>query len=420
MPFHRFIVGHVLDALRALPDGSVHCVVTSPPYWGLRDYGLPPVVWPEVEYSPMPGLPPLRVPAWEGQLGLEPVPEMYVGHLVLVFREVRRVLRKDGTLWLNIGDSYNGSGGAGGDYLPGGRREGQPRYPGRKVGALKHKDLAGIPWRVAFALEADGWWLRADCVWSKPNCLPESVKDRPTRSHEYVFLLTKSERYFYDAVAVREPGSPNSHGGGIAHVGRKVAVLGGLGRQSGLYTTTPAGESGRNRRSVWEICTEPFPGAHFATFPRALAELCIRAGTSEGGCCPNCGAPWVRDAEYRVPEGAGERRETEPWNAGTGLRPHSGYRGAAVVVDRGFRPGCSCPGNDGSGRCVVLDPFGGSGTTTLAAALLGRDSVYIDLKREYAEMALERCGFDQDMFNSWELLEISSSLKASGSRDRKE
>lgn len=827
MSHHRFIVGHVLDALKTLPDESIHCIVTSPPYWGLRTYDLPPVTWPEVEYFLVPGLPPLRVPAWRGQLGLEPTPEMYVGHLVLVFREVWRVLRRDGTLWLNLGDSYNGSGGAGGDYLPGGWKEGQPKYPGRNARTLKPKDLAGIPWRVAFALQADGWWLRSDVVWclsggtwvyartpkvegpvmlkdlarmdhrqvelwngvrwvrllgmskshrngeeieivlrsgerisctlnhkfpterglleakdirvgdrllrcqlpeprdpldsssildedaawlagfyiangsrsgraiqlsthkdkvwiaerleriagkfggssarfvygnklvvhlygkllhalldelvsgdtaknkrfspkvwrfsnkcleaaldgylagdgffdernnrwrlgfcrnyelerdlrtlcarlgyvltlkqaftryqdkkipvfrgeirktrsscwneqsreevieirkarcrevydlgvsdpthlfalasgilthnSKPNPLPESVKDRPTRSHEYVFLLAKSERYFYDAEAVKEP---LLHPGATGTYGTKhVHAQNPQYSHSGRPYTPPAG--GRNRRSVWEVNTEPFSGAHFAVFPRRLAEICILAGTSPRAC-PACGAPWqriIRSAEV-LKNAYLDRAKMQPGNTSetSWLRiPGSRRHLISPPQTLGWRPSCPCgapPGvepddleviwsptggganedptlytgraglnrprgpdegvrpmtryeqrkyaeqlrnspyrelmeaeagsafahyirTDRSGArpvppdllerwiergwlarvevpvwtppepvpCVVLDPFGGAGTTTLAAIGLGRDSIYIDLKREYAEMALERCGF---------------------------
>ncbi len=379
MTRHRFLVGHVLDALRALPSESVHCVVTSPPYWGLRDYELPPVNWPEVEYSPMPGLPSLKVPSWRGQLGLEPTPEMYVGHLVLVFREVRRVLRRDGTLWLNLGDTYAGRGGPSDEGRglrgPGwtwyARVDGAGGFPASQpnrgaLPGLKAKDLVGVPWRVAFALQADGWWLRSDVIWSKPNCLPESVKDRPTRSHEYVFLLAKSSKYFYDPESVKEPA--------LSHLyDRRYAAGGSRDRTGELWNSCAFPKPhtgfknldttrGRNRRSVWVINTEPFSGAHFAAFPRKLAEICVLAGTSPRAC-PLCGAPWRR------------------------------VNGVEHDGTRVWEPACNCVGNDGSGRCVVLDPFGGSGTVALVAADFGRDSIYIDLKREYAEMALERCGF---------------------------
>ncbi len=393
MAHHRFIVGHVLDALKLLPDESVHCVVTSPPYWGLRDYGLPPVDWPEVEYSPMPGLPPLRVPTWCGQLGLEPTPEMYVGHLVLVFREVRRALRRDGTVWVNLGDSYAGSGYGGwenGETGRGLRCELNDKRHGRnkrRVPGLKEKDLVGIPWRVAFALQADGWYFRSDIVWAKENCLPESVKDRPTKSHEYVFLLAKSPRYFYDAEAVKEPAVSHLYdkrylpGAGCRDRGSESwNLFGPLKPHRGFKVLDTT--RGRNRRSVWPINTEPFSGAHFAVFPRRLVELCLLAGTSPRAC-PDCGAPWERIAS-------------------TEYVPHSTeIQGPAAAVKElvDWRPGCTCLENDGSGRCVVLDPFGGAGTTMLVAAALGRDSIYIDLKREYAEMALKRLGFtDPQLF----------------------
>jgi site-specific DNA-methyltransferase (adenine-specific) len=233
--------GDALETLREMDDESADCCVTSPPYWGLRDYGV------------------------DGQLGLERTPEEYVARLVEVFREVRRVLRDDGTLWLNLGDSY--ASGKGTCYNPGGgesslgkERKAEGVHPldrGNKstlaVSGLKPKDLVGIPWRVAFALQADGWYLRSDIIWAKPNPMPESVTDRPTKSHEYLFLLARSERYYYDAKAVAEP------------------------------AVSSRGDEMRNRRSVWTIPTRPFSGAHFAVFPEALAEVCILAGTPAGG-----------------------------------------------------------------------------------------------------------------------------------------
>lgn len=234
--------GDALTILRELDAGSVHCCVTSPPYWGLRDYGQ------------------------NGQLGLEPTPEQYVANLVAVFREVRRVLRDDGTLWLNLGDSYNSAppGGNPGGFQ-GASMRAHPAYDaayprdhakgaGWKVRGLKPKDLVGIPWRVAFALQADGWYLRSDIIWAKPNPMPESVTDRPTKSHEYIFLLSKSARYYYDQEAVAE-------------------------RAENAITVAPT----RNLRSVWTIATRPYPGAHFAVFPPELPERCIKAGSAELG-----------------------------------------------------------------------------------------------------------------------------------------
>jgi len=238
-----------------LADESVQCVVTSPPYWGLRDYGL-----------------------GDGGLGLEPTPEAYVANMVAVFREVWRVLRPDGVLFLNMGDSYWG-GGRGGNG-PKRSENWQPEYdhPSWNHPVLKPKDLVGIPWRLAFALQADGWWLRSDIIWSKPNPMPESVTDRPTKAHEYLFLLAKAQRYYYDADAICEdsiragdiPGGDNSRGVGMFSVSPHAAFNG----------TVP---SRRNRRTVWEIATAPYSGAHFATFPPALVEPCIKAGCPLGG-----------------------------------------------------------------------------------------------------------------------------------------
>jgi site-specific DNA-methyltransferase (adenine-specific)/site-specific DNA-methyltransferase (cytosine-N4-specific) len=219
----EIIVGDARRVLADFPDGHFQTIVTSPPYWGLRDYGI------------------------AGQIGAETRVQDYIADLVALFREARRALADDGTLWLNIGDSYTS----------GGRtwRDSDEKNKGRAMSyraptpeGLKPKDLIGVPWRLAFALQEDGWYLRTDIIWNKPNCQPESVKDRPTRSHEYVFLFSKSERYFYDWEAVLEP-AQNGH------------------------------KRGKNRRTVWNINTEPYPGSHFAVYPRALVRLCILAGS---------------------------------------------------------------------------------------------------------------------------------------------
>lgn len=428
MSAHRFYVGHVLDVLKMLSDESVHCVVTSPPYWGLRDYGLPPAAWPAAEYSPMPGMPLVRIPAWEGQLGLEPSPEMYVGHLVQVFREVRRVLRRDGTLWLNLGDSYAGYWGEKYAHKPFGEEQSPDQStppnkntpPWQTIG-IKPKDLIGIPWRAAFALQADGWWLRSDVVWEKPNPLPESVTDRPTKAHEYLFLLARSPKYFYDADAVREPWNPRSierdqrgYKGTFLKRTREADTrdnrVNGLDGQKGNYV------AGRNKRSVWHIATESFPGAHFATFPQALAEPCIKAGTSEYGCCPSCGASWVREVKTRHAKhpnrgkmGAGQ------FELFAGAYEERSSLGNAVIRETaGWHPACRCPENDGSSRCVILDPFGGAGTAALVADGLGRDSIYIDLKREYAEMAMSRLGIGKKLFVDCELVDLAAAAEGCG------
>lgn len=239
-----------------LHEQSVHCVVTSPPYWGLRDYGI------------------------AGQLGLEATPEEYVATLVTVFREVRRVLRDDGTVWLNLGDSYAANRSyqvRDNKHVDVGNTMASSVPPG-----LKPKDLIGIPWRVAFALQADGWWLRSDIIWAKPNPMPESVTDRPTKAHEYIFLLSKSERYYYDAEAVKEPAtSPLNSRLPAPRGSEPYAVASGVGRTPQLFTRKNDGS--RNRRTVWTLATQPYKGAHFATFPEKLIEPCVKAGCPVGG-----------------------------------------------------------------------------------------------------------------------------------------
>ena len=256
----RIIPGDCIAGLRTLPDASVHSCVTSPPYWGLRDYGH------------------------DGQIGLEATPEAYVARMVEVFREVRRVLRDDGTVWLNLGDSYT-SGGRdtrAADKKHEGAREMTTRAPTPQ--GLKPKDLVGIPWRVAFALQADGWWLRQDIIWHKPNPMPESVRDRCTKAHEYVFLLTKSERYFYDAEAVSEASTGQCGAAASFRRTTKDHLIPGQSAVQHRMNRKDREDSGRrNRRSVWTISTKPYSGAHFAVMPADLVEPCIKAGCPEGG-----------------------------------------------------------------------------------------------------------------------------------------
>lgn len=419
---HLFYTGDALAVLKTLPSESVHCVVTSPPYWGLRDYGV------------------------SGQIGLERTPEEYVERLVEVFREARRVLRKDGTLWLNLGDSYNGRGGAGGDYNPSGLRDGQPRYPGRKARALKPKDLVGIPWMVAFALRADGWWLRDDVIWAKGtsvgmrwgNPMPESAQDRPARAHEYVFMLAKSEQYYYDDDAVSEPalsGDPNPPMGSASvragtlfphphALARKMAkVPSGWDTDPGSHGSfhregrssasryrepkrDPSGMTGK-LRDVWAIPPQPFPEAHFATFPEALVKPCILAGTSEFGCCSVCGAPYERLVERK--KSRVEGRRSKAYNPGAVRRldlPErpGGFVGASAATV-GWRSTCDC--NAEVMPCTVLDPFGGSGTVSLVAKRIGRSSIYIDLNPRYCEMAVRRCGpWDQPRLDGEDTYEV--------------
>lgn len=325
--------GDCREVLQTMPEKSVHCCVTSPPYFGLRDYGH------------------------AGQIGLEATPDAFVAEMVAVFREVRRVLRDDGTLWLNLGDSYA----ANRTYQVSQSKHQTHDYgdsnASRVPDGLKPKDLIGIPWRVAFALQADGWYLRQDIIWSKPNPMPESVTDRCTKAHEYIFLMSKSARYHYDADAVAEAvtastverlSQPNlDNQAGSARVpGKTNGNMKAVGRAAGdVYTAkafgTPQSEprgpkknfgefATRNKRSVWEVTTQPFGEAHFATFPPDLIEPCIKAGCPAGG--------------------------------------------------------------------TVLDPFGGAGTTGLVADRLGRNAILIELNPEYAAMAQRRIEGDAGMF----------------------
>ena len=329
--------GDCRQVLRTLADESVHCCVTSPPYFGLRDYGC------------------------DGQIGLERTPAEFVEQLVGVFREVRRVLRDDGTLWLNLGDSYSGSGPSGASYQSKTTREREGKgtdgafrisktlaargltYAEKKpipTAGLKSKDLIGIPWRVAFALQADGWYLRQDIIWHKPNPMPESVRDRCTKAHEYVFLLSKSGRYYFDAEAMQEPVESGPSDirkmkEGLPRIGGKHKDLddpfskASAATNIGQKRSVGNGDT-RNKRSVWTIATQPFSEAHFATMAPELAENCIRAGCPEGG--------------------------------------------------------------------TVLDPFGGAGTTGLVADRLQRHALLIELNPAYAGIAERRIVGDAPLF----------------------
>jgi DNA modification methylase len=465
--------GDCLLVLRTLSEASVHCVVTSPPYWSLRDYGVPPTIWggdascahawesagsaegysakKKWQHSTNAGSATLRSDnpagwnlieqgkfcskcgAWLGCLGLEPTPELYVEHIVAVFEEVRRVLRPDGTLWLNLGDCY-AAGGRGGDTggksgLQGSKQgQEQSKLAGQRIGSrssfrrdrmargdvahkaapgVKPKDLVGIPWMVAFALRARGWYLRSDIIWAKTNPMPESIADRPTKSHEYLFLLTKDESYYYDAHAIREgvSGTAHARGDGLGRKARGQAP-GQRIKQNASFSAAIRGlVSSRNRRSVWTLPTQPFPGAHFATFPKRLVEPCILAGSSEHGCCSVCGAPFRRVVEkgaelleQKVAGGANtdgkyHGKATKAYD-GTGAQDPSAVKarileGMRERVTVGWRPTCRHTLRDVE-PCVVLDPFAGSGTTGLVAAAHGRSFVGIELNPDYVAIANQR------------------------------
>jgi len=376
-PTVTILQGDVLDQLRTLPDESVHCVVTSPPYWGLRDYGV------------------------EGQIGMESTIEEYINKMVGVFHEAKRVLRKDGTLWVNMGDSYASGGyathnkGAAKDpaNCPAGwssEARGQGAMKTAGVSGLKQKDLVGQPWRLALALQADGWYLRSDIIWSKPNPMPESCTDRPTKAHEYIFLLTKSPNYFYDNEAIREPVKEVSlaraeYGWDCDRDSTKNASLGGKGihvKKMGSRFVNPAG---RNARTVWEIATQSYSDAHFATFPEELPRRCIKAGTSERGCCSKCGAPWERQTD-RTPmvidrsERTHEKGRTR--SSGTMVEP-------PTSKTTGYVAGCQCGTMETIPR-TVLDVFAGSGTTGMVARGLGISSILIELNPEYVKLIRDR------------------------------
>lgn len=472
--------GDVLDVLRQLPSESVHCVVTSPPYFGLRDYGT--AEWEggaedcdhrarelrrgvnlaESVHSTRGGAKKIAEAGWipyrsecgkcgavrkDQQIGLEDSPADFIARVVEVFTEIRRVLRSDGVCFLNLGDSYAGSGRGlnsdgthsaegtdakqstnqgslkVGSNLPAGLHE-NIRQGGaigrawvRPPDGFKPKDLMGMPWRVAFALQEAGWWLRQDIIWSKPNPMPESVTDRCTKAHEYIFLLTKSAKYFYDAEAIKEESAPPTGGrqraalkGSTEYVGAdfKDYHEGRTGRHQEYQPST------RNKRSVWAIAPMPFPEAHFATFPPELPELCIKAGTSEHGCCAECGKPYVRMVEKACLD---ERRS---WNGsrfdiGKTLEHQDGRTQSKDSRDRsfdwsrngkedsgstldgeipqthtvGWQKACKCEA-DAVVPCTVLEPFSGSGTTLITAKKLGRRSVGIELNPEYAAMSVRR------------------------------
>jgi DNA modification methylase len=455
----RLLTGDCRDILKTLPDCSVHMVCTSPPYYGLRDYGT--ALWDggdagcdHKDYGwdtngrvwfdggqprqftggkPFSGAcPRCGARRIDAQIGLEPTPDAYLAAMVAVFREVRRVLRDDGTCWVNMGDSY--SSGSGGD-----KRMGDPfnakaggaaewRSAARaQVAGAKPKDLLMMPARLALALQADGWWVRSDIIWAKPNPMPESCRDRPTSAHEHIFLLTKRARYFYDADAVREPHTMDTEGvndpsarAALAHDAGAQFVPGGLRRPPSRPANYFGHALGRNLRNVWTIATAPYAEAHFATFPPLLAERCIRAGTSERGCCAACGAPYVRQVERKTVRELADAQGTwveRPGAAGYGAAAMTMQRRDATsglsasnshnastpqspeVTTTGWAASCACGAE--TQPCTVLDPFAGSGTTLLVADRLQRRAIGIDLSTTYADMAKNRVTDDCPLFTSW-------------------
>jgi len=337
MATYEILQGDCLTRLRELPADWFHCVVTSPPYWGLRDYGV------------------------DGQIGLESTLGEYIDTMVKVFREVRRVLHPTGMLWLNLGDAYN------------------------------RKQLVGLPWRVAFALQADGWWLRQDIVWHKPNPMPESVSDRFTRAHEFVFMLAKSRRYYFDMHATRQAASRRAPGNMRPGKSRRKGAGGYQNRRALLVQSAGAVDSAK-LRDVWSIVNAPFPGAHFATYPAKLVERCILSATSPEGCCSKCGIPMKRVVERtRVPTRPGARSKCIVDGCrieGLGVGNRAPKRHITSYRTVGWEPGCECGAE--KVPCRVLDPFCGSGTTGVVAAKLGCDFTGIELNPDYYCMAERR------------------------------
>lgn len=428
----RVICGDARRVLARLPAGSVQCCVTSPPYWGLRDYGVPPSVWGgrkgcrhrfgglqrgrrrdllpadrsrsdgRLDCDQRQGRAGLdggrfccRCGAWCGCLGLEPTPELYVEHLVEVLEAVRRVLRKDGTLWLVLGDSYAAAR-PGRSFDQGEAWAGVPERGGRARSMMvKQKDPVGVSWLVAFALRARGWWLRCDVIWAKPAPMPESVRDRPTRSHEYVFLLAPAACYFYDAETIREGDCGRRSAIGYLRE-QRLSYRDRHGARGQAEQWLPGG--GRNRRDVWRIAPQPARGKHLAAFPEALAEPCVLAGSSSGACGV-CGAPYrrlVRVSGQSSSELLRERGHTGRLaGAMPGKPPHSlDFRGSHTELAARHRQTigftATCEHHDPTGRCVVLDPFCGSGTTGAVAAAHGRDFIGIELNTSYARLARKR------------------------------
>lgn len=385
MDYEQFIKLNTInhsDALafaKSLPDNSVNCVVTSPPYWGLRNYDC------------------------EGQYGLEPTLKEFIETLVILFREIRRVLRPDGVAWVNMGDSYassvNGRSAADTKALSDDDRTFRDK-PFSTVGnGLKPKDLCGQPWRLAFALQDDGWYLRQDIIWAKTNPMPESVQDRCTKSHEYVFLLTKSERYWFDSESIREDcvdgdtRYPNGSKGSKSD-NKGLRMTGGdFSKRYADEQLNHGGESHRqpysqrNKRSVWTVSTEPTKEAHFATFPRKLIEPMILAGCPER-VCSKCGAPWVREVEKEFESGQIGTRNSGPKGLDDSSRWGDYPRGYTSTSDLGLYPLCDCNSETRPGICY--DPFMGSGTTALVARSLGRDYIGSELSPDYIAIAEER------------------------------
>ena len=396
---NKIYQGDALEVLRTMPKESIHCVVTSPPYWGLRDYGI------------------------EGQLGLEKTPEEYIEKMVEIFREVKRVLRSDGSCWINLGDSYAGSGSPGGDFRDGKGGDEYLRPYNRKGSGLKPKDLCGIPWRVALALQADGWFLRSAMPWVKRSAMPESVNDRPASALEYMFLLTKSQKYYFDMDAIRKKQSDEWIERTKRDVNRPPPRLGGEERKGEIlskqYKASPSGCNFRNTDLFFESLEPPFgaifaddelvgldinpkgfPGAHFATFPPRLPEVAILAGTSEKGCCAECGSPWERVVEKNsaIPARHGDWKATGETHRNDIDRKGGFYDATSKTT--GWKPTCKC--NADKKPCIVCDIFGGAMTSAIVAHKHNRKFIMIELSKPYIdEIGIPRIEKETNQLKLW-------------------
>lgn len=398
-PTAKVLKGNVLNVLPELPDASVHAVVTSPPYWGHRVYNVPETMWPAVSFRPiaMDGVAPVEVPEWYGCLGLEPTSALYVAHIVAVFREVRRVLREDGTLWLNLGDTSASARNSNRRAQDQGKQKGHalgrpdlmPHRGGLEEG-LKSKDLCGMPYRVALALQADGWTLRQEIIWHKPNALPESVKDRPARDFEPVFLFAQARRYFYDAFAVREAYKQSPRKPGAGSMQNQVRPRGQL---QGDEVDRFYGAGSRGLRTLWSIATRPNGFGHIAAFPPELPRRCILLSTSDFGVCEFCGAPYRRLVRRQrmkdgQPIGQGKSYRSQSKSAPSSAQGDGHWRYSTRVEHQGWQEGCECQAP--RSRALVLDPFCGSGTTGIEAVNHGRSFVGIEADESSFELSRDR------------------------------
>ena len=409
-----------------LADGSVQCCITSPPYYGLRDFGTAKWVGgdPDCEHFQHTGGPdPKRYSVGGGemfrksnerqyslicgncgaerhdqQLGIELTPIEYIENMIQVFREIRRVLRNDGTVWLNMGDTYahdrpRGHYGDQGDLSTGAHGE---KIPVRDWSCwkLKKKDLVGMPWRVALALQADGWWLRSDIIWHKPNPMPGSAIDRPANAHEYVFLLTKSAKYYYDYFAMREKSANTEHTRERYKYKPSAAKKHAENKDTNVSNIDFAeyfvSDGYRNKRSVWTIAPESYSDAHFAAFPQKLVEPMILGGTSEAGCCPECGNPWIRILEKVVlpPPDRQNNNTFKTYPEGRHGTGASTLRNEVRRETVGFEP--TCEHEHEPVGCMVLDPFSGTSVVGRVAIKHRRRFIGVELNPEYIKMAQKR------------------------------